>query len=275
MAGNPLQQYFRQPKIYIKLPTSGIYSPPGTIQGDINSLPVFGMSGMDEIIMKTPDALLSGESVVKIIQSCCPSITNAWALSALDTEMILTAIRIATYGNKSNVDHTCPTCNTENSYDIDLGFIIEHFAKAEYQNSVVLKDFAIKTQPLSYKHNTEFGLRNFKVQQQLRQVSDLEDEEKQKEIVAQLFEDLAKIQVDIFTEMIESIEFNNTVVNQKPYIKEWLENCDKDVYDRLKEQITQNKLVWEVPVVKVKCEECNSENSIKMDMDYANFFANA
>ena len=75
--------------------------------------------------------------------------------------------------------------------------------------------------------------------------------------------------------MIDSIEFNNTVVNQKPYIKEWLENCDKDVYDRLKEQITQNKLAWEVPTVKVKCEECDSENSIKMDMDYASFFANA
>ena len=105
MSGNPLQQYFRQPKIYIKLPTSGIYSPPGTVQGDINNLPVYGMSGMDEIIMKTPDALLTGESVVKIIQSCCPSITNAWALSSLDTEMILTAIRIATYGNKIGRAH--------------------------------------------------------------------------------------------------------------------------------------------------------------------------
>ena len=54
MATNPLQKYFRQPKIFIKLPSGGIFSKPGTIQGDITHMPVYGMTGMDEIIIKTP-----------------------------------------------------------------------------------------------------------------------------------------------------------------------------------------------------------------------------
>ena len=72
MSQNPLQQYFRQPKIYVKLPSQGMYSKPGAIAGDINGLPVYGMTGMDEIIMKTPDSLLSGESIAQVIKSCCP-----------------------------------------------------------------------------------------------------------------------------------------------------------------------------------------------------------
>ena len=51
MATNPLQKYFRQPKIFIKLPSAGVYCQPGNIQGDSNHMPVYGMTGMDEIIM--------------------------------------------------------------------------------------------------------------------------------------------------------------------------------------------------------------------------------
>jgi len=59
MATNPLQQYFRQPKIYIKLPSGGVFNKLGSLQGDVTNMPVYGMTGMDEIIMKTPDALMS------------------------------------------------------------------------------------------------------------------------------------------------------------------------------------------------------------------------
>jgi len=78
MATNPLKQFFRQPKIFIKLPSKGIFNNPGTLQGDLDKMPVFGMTGMDEILMKTPDALLNGESTVRLMQSCCPSITDGW-----------------------------------------------------------------------------------------------------------------------------------------------------------------------------------------------------
>jgi len=70
MVQNPLQQYFRQPKIWVGLPSNGVYSESGTFDGDVSNMPIFGMTGMDEIILKTPDALITGESTIKIIQSC-------------------------------------------------------------------------------------------------------------------------------------------------------------------------------------------------------------
>ena len=75
MAENPLKQYFRQPKIYITLPSKGVFYSPDDISGLFENIPIYGMTGMDEIILKTPDALMSGESTVKIVQSCCPTIT--------------------------------------------------------------------------------------------------------------------------------------------------------------------------------------------------------
>ena len=70
MTQNPLQKFFRQPKIYISLPSKGIFNKLGSIQGDFSNLPVYGMTGMDEILMKTPDALLSGETTARIFESC-------------------------------------------------------------------------------------------------------------------------------------------------------------------------------------------------------------
>ena len=181
MANNPLAQHFRQPKIFIKLPSGGIYSKPGTVQGDVTHMPVYGMTGMDEIMMRTPDALLTGESTANVIASCCPNIKEPWELSVTDILMILTAIRISTYGNTMHVQSKCPECKAENDYEMDLNRVIEHYMTCHYENTIVLDQMVIKTQPITYKRSTELNLKNFQLQQQMNQALSLEDsEEKQK-----------------------------------------------------------------------------------------------
>ena len=60
---NPLKKYFRQPSIYVSLPTGNSY-PPEVIEpsqsGEIGIMP---MTAKDEIRFKTPDALMNGEGV--------------------------------------------------------------------------------------------------------------------------------------------------------------------------------------------------------------------
>ena len=181
MAENPLKQYFRQPKIYITLPSKGVYYNPDDISGSFENIPVYGMTGMDEIIIKTPDALLSGESTATIIASCCPNIKDPWELSNIDITMILAAIRIATYGNEMAVTHTCNNCATENEYDLDMNRVIEHFMNCVYDNKIVLDDLTIQLTPLTYKQSTEFNLINFQLQQKIANTDVITDEtEKQK-----------------------------------------------------------------------------------------------
>lgn len=275
MAQNPLQQYFRQPKIFIGLPSKGVYNKQGTVTGDVTNMPVFGMTGMDEILMKTPDALMSGESTIKIIESCCPFIKDGSDLSLLDLDLTLTAIRIATYGNIMEILHTCPACNTENEYHIDLGKMIEHFATCQYDNEVVLKDLTIKTQPLTYQQSTDFNIKNFQLQQQLRQTESIEDEAEQKRVVAEIFKELGLLQNEIFSASIESVQTTSTVVTERLFINEWLSNCDKDVFDSLRTQFEKNRETWKVPAHEVKCDACGSQNKVAVDLDEASFFARA
>lgn len=274
MANNPLHQYFRQPKVFIRLPSAGVYSRPGTYTQDVNNMPVYGMTGMDEIILKTPDALLSGESVVRVIQSCIPGISNAWDMSVLDTDVIFAAIRIATYGNEMSVSHKCTECETDNEYDLDLGRIIEHFSRCKYDNRVIVGDLVIKTQPLTYRQATNLNIRNYEMQQRLAQILKLEAEQQQP-LVNALYEELAASQNDMYRMSIESVEVGSQLVTDPNHIDEWLRNCDRNIYESVKSQINRNREVWTSPLFPVKCESCGAEAKLFVNLDQSNFFDQA
>lgn len=273
--GNPLQQYFRQPKIYMKLPSGGLFSKTGTFQGDLARMPVYGMTGMDEIILKTPDALLSGESTAKVIESCCSSINNAWEISTLDTNAILAAIRIATYGPILSVKHTCIQCEHENEYDIDLNQIMEFYGNCKYDNKVVLDNMTIKLQPLTYRLSNEYSLKNFNLQQRLRQTEQIEDKTQQQEIINELFKELGVMQNEIYLASVEAIELKDSVVTERQYIDEFLRNCDSEIFDAIKRKNEHNRDVWAMPLFPVTCGNCSAEAKLSVDLDESSFFARA
>jgi hypothetical protein len=275
MAINPLQQHFRQPKIYVGLPSKGLYNEPGSIQGDVERMPVYSMTGMDEIIMKTPDALLNGEATVRIIESCCPVIKDAWAITALDLDLILTAVKIATYGNKLEVEHKCPKCNSENRYELDLGKFIDYYSRYTYDNKITIDNLVIKLRPLSYKTLTDLGLRNFTIQQQLRQTESMLDINERKVENLKLVEAMSTLQNDIFSGSIDSIEVDGTVVTDKEFINEWLTNCEKNVFDMLQAKINEVRNSLKTPPQKVICDGCQAENLLSVDLDPASFFVSA
>jgi hypothetical protein len=272
---NPLNQYFRQPKLYISLPSKGSYNTPGTITGDVANLPIYGMTGMDEIIVKTPDALLTGDSTVSVLQSCCPSITDAWELSMLDADMLFAAIKIATYGNKLGVTHNCASCGEENEYDIDLTSVIGHFNQCTFNNKIVIGDLTVRLKPLTYREYTEFHVDNFKLQQQLAYARTIEEPNEQQVLIDQLWKDMAAAQYKIFVSSIDHVETPTIKVTERKFIIEWLSNCDKEVSDAVKKQIAVNRETWTIPKYPVKCNECGAENSIMIDLDQSSFFGKA
>ena len=125
---NPLISYMRQPKIYIGLPSNGNFWEQDSIDMPINGeFPVYSMTAKDELIFKTPDALMNGQAVVDVIQSCMPNIKNAWDCPNLDIDAILIAIRIATYGDIMNINHLVPGTKEETEHAIDLKILLDQY----------------------------------------------------------------------------------------------------------------------------------------------------
>jgi hypothetical protein len=275
MANNPLQKFFRQPKIFIKLPSKGKYYSPGVITGDTDKLPVFGMTGMDEILIKTPDALITGESTVKVVESCCPWINDAWELSNLDLELILAAIRIATYGNAITMSSVCEHCETENEYNLELTKIIDYYNHISFDSNAVLKDIVIKLKPLCYKEVTHFSQKNFELRQQLDTAAQLPDVEERSKTLATLYEAYGNLQIEVYSANIEAVEVGATIVNERAFINEWLANTEKSIFDQLKSHIDKNTKLWETPPQVAHCDSCGKENILNIALDHSAFFATA
>ena len=238
MANNPLQQYFRQPKIYVELPSKGIFSPAGTVTS--TKITVLGMTGMDEILMKTPDALLSGDSIASVVKSCCPEIIEPYELANSDIDCLLIAIRIATYGNTFSTTHTCEKCNAENDYDIDLTTFMEHFKKTTYLTDVKFEEFTIKIRPMTFRQANNVSLDNFKVQRQLYQLEQLTDQDQKSTHIKELFNVLNEIQTKSVVDSAESIELKDQVVTDLEFIREFLSNCDQEVFKKVRDHIMEN-----------------------------------
>lgn len=274
MSNNPLQKFYRQPKIYVSLPSKGLYYNPGDIQGDSSNVPVFAMTGMDEIIMKTPDALFNGEATTKVIESCCPYIKNAKNIPSLDIDTLLVSIRMATFGEQMTVTHTCKNCGTDNDFDIDLRTVIDHYGSITFENIINVGDLAVEIKPLNYQQLTEFNVENFKLQKMLAQLDNADLEEAvRKQYVEQIYDNLADIQVKIITSSIESIRTpEGEVVTNREFINEWLRNINVNEYSLIKAQLEKNKDIWTMPTQTVKCTECGTEDTLTVTMDQSNFF---
>jgi T4 bacteriophage base plate protein len=276
-SANPLKQFFRQPVIYLRLPSSGNYWPQGALDMPANrELPVYPMTAIDEITYRTPDALYNGQAVVNVIQSCIPSIRNAWAVPAVDTNAILVAIRIASYGHELELSTTCPSCDTESEYTVDLRQVLDSVKIPDFVDPIAQGDLEINFRPLDYKTQNETNQLQFEQQKQIQmiQLSDMSDDDK----IAALNQSLKKITeltIDALKWSISSIRTPHALVTEPEFIHEFLTNCDSRLYNQIRDRIIKLRQDSELQPMHIKCSNCEHEYKQELSLDQTSFFAPA
>lgn len=273
---NPLAKHFRQPSVYIKLPSNGRYW--GTNSLDLpvtGEIPVFPMTNADEITLKTPDALMNGTSIVSVIQSCCPNITDAWNMPTTDVDTILMSIRIASYGPSMTVTAKCPKCGEEHDYDIELQSVLSGVKFPNYDQTVNYHGLKIKLRPQKYFGATQSNIVQYEEQRIAQALSntDISDEERNVRLKQSMIK-LLDLNEQVLVDSTEYIETEDgTLVDDPAFIKEFYKNADgavtRDVEKRLLDISTEGAL----PLTNLSCTSCQHEYSVPMEFDYSSFFA--
>lgn len=274
---NPLKQYFRQPAIYIKLPSQGKNYPPGSLtMPPTGELPVYPMTAIDEITYRTPDALYNGQATVNVIQSCIPDIKDAWAIPSTDIDTLLIAIRIATHGHAMDFNTTCPACQHESEQTMDLRTVLDSIQIADYNKTIHAGDMEIFFKPLSYQHvnnNNQMQYENQKLLQMLPD-SGIPDAEKMTAL-SNALKKITDITVVALAQSIAAVKTPQALVSEPEFIEEMLKNCGSKLFNQIRDFILDLKASSEMQPLKLVCSECahNYEQSITLDM--ASFFAYA
>jgi hypothetical protein len=241
---NPLMRFMRQPKIYISLPSEGKYWKEGSIEIPENGqIPVYSMTAKDEIMFKTPDALMNGQAVVDVLQSCIPDIKNAWACPSIDLDLLLIAIRIATYGDKMIVSYKVPNINEDSEYELDLHTFIDQASQIQWIEQVPIDDeMIVFVKPLTYKHMSTISQRSFETNKIMQIATDQTMTEQQKAVlISDSFKTLTDLTTDMMVGSIFKIKTPDGDVTETRYIKEFIENSDKSFVDTIQSHINDLK----------------------------------
>ena len=274
---NPLSQYFRQPSIYIKLPSQGNYYPEGAIEMPQNGeLPVLPMTAIDEITYRTPDALFSGQAVINVIQSCVPAIKDAWAIPSIDIDTILVGIRIASYGHDMTFSTTCPGCQNEDEYGVDLRTVLDRMKKPDYTTPIKQGDIEIYFRPMTYKNLSDNNKIQFDEQRIFQSLTtDGSVDNTQLTAMSDALKRMTEMTVSALSQSIMTIKTPTAMVTEQEYISEFMKNCDSKLFNLIQNYVVEHKAEAEMQPIMIKCNGCQNEYQQSITLDMSNFFGRA
>ena len=279
---NPLNKYYRQPAIYIALPSKGkYYSAEVYTATQTGEIPVLPMTAKDEMAFKTPDAMINGQATVDVIKSCCPNILDPWQLTNYDLDTVLLGIRIATYGETMDINANVPVVNEQISHTVNLPALLENVKNIEIKDNFKTKQgFTVFINPLSYKNISETQIKTFEQQKIVATVnaSQFPEEEKTKKF-AEAYKNLTQLNFEMLaTSFSKIITPDGQTVEDKTQIQEFLNNADSKVVNEMQDEMIKLRSQAQVKPITLKSTEEQIKKGEPVDFtvpvtfDNSNFF---
>lgn len=237
---NPLAGFMRQPKIYIRLPSGGQFWPEGSLlHTETGEFPVYSMTAKDELMLKIPDAVMSGQAVVDVIQHCVPNIKNAWHTPSIDLDAILIAIRLATYGEKMITPINLGD-DYEMEYSVDLRTVLDTLMnQITWESAVsVNEDITVYVRPMNYKQISESALKTFETQKILQIANDSKMSEEEKlRAFKESFKKLTELTIGMVEGSIYKIDSSAGSTENPQHIREFIDNADKEIFNTVQNHL--------------------------------------
>lgn len=240
-------------------------------------IPVYPMTALDQITMKTPDALLNGEALIKVIASCLPTFKDVRQLVEPDINTVLLAIRIATSGNNLDLSTPCPHCNHNNTHEVDLSHILETQQPMNDDYTINLDgELIVYIRPYNFEQRNLTLLNEIEHTQSVRvlESNDSMDETAKITEIGKLVSTMAQRTFDILAKSITHIKIvhSNMDVTDPMYIQEFVRNLSKPQAEAIMMKIKEVNDSGIDTTCQFICEACGESYSERIDFDPVSFF---
>ena len=276
---NPLAKYTKIEVLSAKLISNDVIKYPDGVLGNKGiKVGVCARSARDEIVLNTPDMLMSGDAVSRVIENCCPNVLNADELYINDIEQLLIAIKVATKEYTYDINVKCPECDHEGRIERDLNVLLNTVKYIKEIPTVVLNNgLSIELKPLTWKEQCDINERMFNIQSKSKYLDldeSLSDEDRAKLFISDIFEPITKINFDgIVYSISKIITPDGDEVTEREFISEWVGDQSKDVLKTIQDEINTMQTTGVEHTRQVECRECNHEWVIEdLVYDITRFF---
>jgi hypothetical protein len=275
---NPLKKFYRGVNTYIKIPSRGSFYEPGVIEfNDELELGIMPMTAQDELTLKNPDALLTGQAVVDVIKSCVPGAKNPRKLLSCDIDAIMIGIRSASYGEEATLTSKCPACKTQNTFGLNLSMLLNTAETLDDHYEIVLENgVTIFVTPGTFEmivKNQRTAFENSKLEKAIAN-PDLSDDEKMR-IIAVAFEKLTKLNFELIIANIVKIIYTdenglNEVTNRK-HIDDFIRNVTGSEVNKIEKRMLEINKMGIVQTLDAVCSKCNHTWKAPIEFNPVNF----
>ena len=279
---NPLNRYYRQPAVYVRLPSKGAYYDDSVFEKTVTGeVPILPMTAKDEMTFKTPDALINGQATVDVIRSCVPNIKDPWKLVNYDLDTVLLGIRIATYGESMDINATVPVINEQITQAVSLPTLLDTIANIQLKDSFTTKDnFTIKVKPLTYKEITDVQVKTYNEQKTVVTVRNSQLTEEEKTVrYNETYKKLNDLNYLVLSNSIVSIKTpDGTEVTDQTQIKEFLNNTGSALVNEIQEGVLSLRSQAQIKPLRMQSTEeqikkgAPANYEIPLTFDNAKFF---
>jgi len=257
---NPLLERVRMPGETFTLPSGGIFYTNGELDPSVHNaeVRVNPMTALDEIVMKTPDMLFSGDAVREVFARCIPSVIKSDRLLAKDVDFLLVCLRKVSYGNTMRLEQT-HNCNgaKPHKYDVDITTFIQKTKRIDPTKvptqfcATMPNGEKVYLEPIRFGHLIE-----------VLQITKDENEGHQKP------EQIRDRMIDSMTNVITRVD----EVDDKEMIREWLRVITPEFYRIINDKI-DDTIDWGTSFrASLKCHDCGKFFPVDMPLNPLAFF---
>jgi hypothetical protein len=170
----------------------------------------------------------------------------------------------------------CPHCNHKNEHALDLQLLMDKYQNIpKYHRIIKIHDLEICLKAESYKTFNKKAIAMFEEQRtlQLLNQNNLPEEEKFVRF-KELFNNLLSLRVEQVSGNIAYIKLeDNTVVDNEVFINEFFQNCERGIWNTVKDNIEEIARANPANKLELICESCTKEYQTPLAFEMSNFFA--
>ena len=256
--------FMRQPKIYIRLPGNGEFWPEGSLTpSETGEYPVYSMTAQDELLLKIPDALMNGQAVVDVIQHCIPNIKNAWNTPSIDIDVILIAIRLATYGEQMTTPVTIGEAEMEHT--VDLRVVMDALINQISWDPIISinDELTVFVRPINYKQMATSAIQAFETQKIIQMANNetISDVDKVT-IFKESFTKLTNVTIGMAAASIYKVDSSQGSTDNPKFIREFIDNSDKDIFNKIQKHLEKLKEQNSIKPITVQVTDAMRANGV-------------
>lgn len=258
MSSNPLLAGLQLPGRIFQLPSKGIFYKDGELSPSVKDgeIHVHPMSALDEINMKNPDQLFSGEAVNTVFSHCIEGIAKPAQLLAKDIDAIMLFLRTVTYGPEYEytAKHRCADAK-EHSYVANVDEMIN--AMTMMDETTIEEKFTlnlangqvVKLRPNRYQNVVDLIKAN----------------QNKKEFTT---EDQQNNLTRVVLAVIESVNGNTDPAN----LEEWIRRLPSPMVNRIAEKVEKINDWGSDLKTTCKCKDCGEMFDVEIPINPVTFF---